>query len=98
MMMNKSILKDIRISLINGFIENTRHFTQGAFDKLLNAQMDTFRVRIEQGHYDEAKQEDIAIKALSNAEEIISFDKIKPSLIFFHEDDGKLFNLISIYG
>ena len=95
MMMNRNNLKEIRIKMIKSFIENTRHFTQGAFDKLLNTQMDTFKVGVEQGNYDEAAQEKVAIKALSDAQEIISFDKIKPSLIFFHEGEGQEYSIIS---
>ena len=88
-------LKNIRVKMVKSFIENTKHFTKGAFDKLLNSQMETFKVGVEQGNYNEDKQNDIAIKALSKEEETISFDKIKPSLIFFHEGEGKDFSIIT---
>ena len=94
-MVNKPNLKEMRVKLVKGFIKNTQHFTQGAFDKLLNSQMNTYKVGVEQGNYDEDKQNDIAILALSSSEEIISFDKIKPSLIFFHEGQGQEFSIIS---
>ena len=93
--LGKQNLKDIRVIMVNGFIKNTQHFTQGAFNKLLNSQLDTYKVGIELGIYNEDKQNDIAIKALSKNQEIISFDKIKPSLIFFHEGEGQLFSIIS---
>ena len=94
MLVNKPNLKDMRVKLVKSFIQNTQHFTQGAFDKLLNSQMDTYKVGVKQGNYDENEQDDVAIKALSGAQEIISFDKIKPSLIFFHEGQGQDFSII----
>ena len=97
-MLGKPNLKDIRVIMVNGFIKNTQHFTQGAFNKLLNSQLDTFNAGIENGKYNEDKQDDIAIKALSQNQEIISFNKIKPSLIFFHEGEGQLFSIISTCG
>ena len=94
-MINKPNLKKIREIMINGFIKNTQHFTQGAFEKLLNSQMDTYNVGVKHGEYKEDKQEEVAIQALSNLQEIINFDKIKPSLIFFHEGEGQEFSIIS---
>ena len=90
----KQNLNKIRTMLVKSFIGNTLHFTQGAFDKLLNSQLDMYKIGTKQGNYDEKKQEELAIKALSDATEIISFDKIKPSLVFFHED-GQTFSIIS---
>ena len=92
---NKPNLKKIREIMLNGFIKNTQHFTQGAFEKLLNSQMDTYNVGVKHGEYKEEEQEEVAIKALSNLQEIINFDKIKPSLIFFHEGEGQEFSIIS---
>ena len=92
---NKPNLKKIREIMIKGFIKNTQHFTQGAFEKLLNSQMDTYDVGVKHGEYKDDKQEEIAIKALSGLQEIINFDKIKPSLIFFHEGEGQEFSIIS---
>ena len=56
--------------------------------------MDTFKVGVEQGNYDEAAKENFAIKALSDAQEILSFDKIKPSLILFHEGEDREYSII----
>ena len=75
--------------------KKTIHFTQGAFDKILSAQQETYNVGIEQGNYDEDKQEEVAIKALSNPGDIISCDKIDPALVFFHEGDGQEFTIIA---
>ena len=94
-MLNIPNLKNIRIKLLQRFIQNTQHFTKGSFNKLLNSQMDTFKVRVQQGNYDENKKEEIALKALPDPKEIISFDNIKPSLIFFHEGEGQNYTIIS---
>ena len=77
--------------MVNSFIQNTIHFTQGAFDKILKAQQDTYKVNVEQGNYDENKQEEVAIKALSEPGDIISCNKIDPPLVFFHEGEGQDF-------
>ena len=95
LLLRNNNLKEMRVKMVNSFIKNTQHFTQGAFSKLLNSQLDTYKVGVENGKYDENKQDDIAIKALSLGQEIISFDKIKPSLIFFHEGEGQEFSIIS---
>ena len=85
----------IREIMINGFIKNTQHFTQGAFEKLLNSQEITYKIGVKHGEYEEDKQQEIAVQALSNAQEIISFNKIKPSMVFFHEGEGQDFSIIS---
>ena len=61
--------------MVRSFIQNTIHFTQGAFDKILNAPPETYKIKIEQGNYDEKKQEEIAVKALSEPGDIISCQK-----------------------
>ena len=97
-MFKKPNLKKIREIMVKSFIKNTQHFTKGAFENLLNSQMDTFKVGVKHGEYKEDKQEEVAIKALADLKEIINFDKIKPSLIFFHEGDGQEFSIISTCG
>ena len=96
--LNKKNLKNIRVTMIERFIQNTQHFTQGAFNKLLNSQLDAYKVGVEQGNYDQDKQDEIAIKALSEPQEIISFDKIKFSLVFFHEGETQDFSIICTCG
>ena len=71
--------KKLREIMVNSFIQNTIHFTQGAFDKILQAQQETYKVNIEQGNYDENKQEEVAVKALSEPD--ISSPTSKPSCI-----------------
>ena len=87
--------KKLREIMVNSFIQNTIHFTQGAFDKILQAQQETYKVNIEQGNYDENKQEEVAVKALSEPGDIISCNKIDPPLVFFHEGEGQDFTIIT---
>ena len=94
----KQNLKKLRVTMVESFIKNTEHFTRGAFDKLLNSQIktfNTFKDRIKGGIYDEDQDNLDAIKVLCQREETISFNKIKPSLIFFHEGQGQGFSIIS---
>ena len=87
--------KQLRGIMIKSFIKNTIHFTQGAFDKILTAQKETYKVKIMQGNYDINKQEEAAIKALSEPNDIISCDKISPALVFFHEGEGQDYSIIT---
>jgi len=87
--------KSLRETMVKGFIQNTIHFTQGAFDKILRAQEETYKVKVEQGAYDENKQEEVAVKALSEPGDIISCNKIDPALIFFHEGGSQDFTIIT---
>ena len=88
--------ENIRVKMVESFIKNTEHFINGAFHKLLDLQEHTFKYKkIQNGQYDEEKENLEAIKALSTQEEPISFKKIKPSLIFFHEGEGQGFSIIS---
>ena len=94
-LMNEN-LKMIRQVLVDGFIKNTQHFTKGAYNNLLNSKEENYKVKAFGGVYDEAKQENIAIDVLSfQDKEMISFSKIEPSLIFFHENEGQEFSIIS---
>ena len=88
-------VKKLREIMINSFIQNTIHFTQGAFDKILLAQQETYKVKLDQGNFDENKQEEAAIKALSQPGDIISCNKIAPPLIFFHEGGSQDFTIIA---
>ena len=87
--------QNLREIMVRSFIQNTIHFTQGAFDKILNAPPETYKIKIEQGNYDEKKQEEIAVKALSEPGDIISCQKIHPPLVFFHEGEGQEFSIIT---
>ena len=87
--------KSLRDTMFNSFLKNTIHFTQGAFDKILTAQQETYNIKVMQGNYDENLQEEAAIKALSEPGDIISCNKIDPSLVFFHEGGGQEFSIIT---
>ena len=85
----------IRTFIINSFINLTEHFTRGAFTELLNSQIQTHKKIT--GQYDEGKDIDNAIGDLANNinKDVISFDKIDPSLLFFHEGEGQSFSIIT---
>ena len=94
-LMNEN-LKGIRKILVDGFIKNTQHFTKGAYNNLLNSKEENYKVQAVGGIYDVAEQEKVAIDVLSiQDKEMIEFSKIDPSLIFFHENQGQEFSIIS---
>ena len=96
--MNDNSLKRIRQILMNSFIQNTIYFTKGAYNSLLDSNDESYKVEVENGIYDENKQEKKAIEVLSiqsQNQDMISFSKIKPSLIFFHENEGQEYSIIS---
>ena len=82
------IIKYARISVIKNFISLTRVFTNSPYDSILSKNIkskDFFN------KYDDEKALKDAIIALANEKkEIFSFDKIKPSLVFFNLDGGSL--------
>ena len=87
-------LKNIRTFIIDNFIELTKYFTEGAFTKLINEQTITHHKMF--GQYNEGEDIKNGIDNLANDEHyIISFDKINPSLVFFHEGDGQMFSIIT---
>ena len=86
----------IRSFIINNFIEFTNYFTEGGFIDLVNNQMKNYEES--KGNFDEDKDNDEAIDKLAKVGEksnMISFEKLKPSLFLFHEGNGEFFNIIS---
>jgi hypothetical protein len=84
----------IREFAIKSFIKITKHFTEGAFTKIVKSQKKTHDYLF--GQYDENKDNDKGMEDLANADhEVVSFDKIDPSLIFFHEGESQLFSIIT---
>ena len=88
-------LTELRTKMVTSFIENTIHFTQGAFEDLLTSQLNNYKVEIKRGNYNENEQDEKAAQALSNPGEIISCRQIKPALVFFHEGAGQEFSIIT---
>ena len=84
----------IRKSIVENFIKLTKHFTKGAFTDLIKGQNIVHKTLF--GQYNEGEDINKAINNLANDEhEVISFEKIDPSLLFFHEGDGQLFSIIT---
>ena len=87
-------LKNIRTFVVENFIKLTSYFTEGAFTRLINEQKLTHNIMF--GQYDEGKDIQEAINSLARNDHYkISFDKIDPSLVFFHEGNGEMFSIIT---
>ena len=84
----------IRTFIVESFINLTKHFTEGAFTELLKSQENIHKKLFNQ--YDENNDINNAVNDLAlHKHEVISFDKIDPSLIFFHEGTGQSFSIIT---
>ena len=81
----KSIeIKKIRKIMIENLVKLTLYFVKGPYNKIaLNQKKTNSQLFCE---FDEKKINEIANEYLSNKDEIISFEKINPSLVFFNED------------
>ena len=87
-------LEKVRLFILKNFIELTKYFTKGAFNEILESQEAVHKITF--GKYDEKDDIDNAMKCLANNKhDIISYDKINPSLLFFHEEDGQGFSFIT---
>ena len=83
----------IRTEIIENFINLTKYFTKGAFTEIIESQEITHSFIL--GKYKEEKDANEGLNKLSNTKhDVISFDKINPSLLFFHED-GQKFSIIT---
>ena len=80
---NESIIK-VRQIMIENLIKLTLYFVKGPYNKIALSQKNT-NLQIF-GEYNEKKINEIAYQSLSKKDEIISFEKINPSLVFFNED------------
>ena len=90
----KSAILPIRTFIVNSFISLTSHFTEGAFSEILKSQEKVSEIQF--GQYDEKEDLNTAINNLAKeVKDVISYDKINPSLVFFHEKDGYLFSIIT---
>ena len=86
--------RNIRTTIVENFIKTTKYFTEGAFTKIVKNQNNTQEMLF--GKYDENKDINRGIKNLANIDhDVVSFDKIEPSLLFFHEGEGYTFSIIT---
>ena len=84
----------VRTFIVNSFIKLTSHFTKGAYTKLLQSQDELGKKEF--GIYEEKKDLEKAINKLAkDVEDVVSYDKIDPSLVFFHENTSELFSIIT---
>ena len=84
----------LRTFIIESFIKITKYFTKGAFNEILSSQ-EIFQKQFF-GSYNENLDLDSAMKKLAeNEHEVVSFNKIDPSLLFFHEGNGEGFSIIT---
>ena len=82
------IIANARKNVIRNFIELTKVFTQSPFDKVLLKKNKSLKIF---NKYDENEAIEDGIKSLANEkQEIFSFTKIKPSLVFFNRDGGSI--------
>ena len=82
------IIKKARISIVKNFISLTKVFTRSPFDTVLLRQMKSMEIF---NKYDDEQAIQDGIMALANdKQEIFSFEKIKPSLVFFNRDGFSL--------
>ena len=82
------IVENARKNIIRNFIELTKVFTQSPFDKVLLKKNKSIKLF---NKYDENEAIEEGIKSLANEkQEVFSFEKIKPSLVFFNRDGASL--------
>jgi midasin (ATPase involved in ribosome maturation) len=90
----KANLLPIRTFIVKSFIALTSHFTEGAFNEILKTQQSVNEIRFRM--YDEKRDVNKAINNLArDVKDVISFDKIDPSLVFFHEKNSQFFSIIT---
>ena len=79
-------LTNLRSYVVEAFIKNTIHFTIGAYNDLLKCQQESYN------HFQDEKS--VITNLLSTNKNSITFDQIKPSLVFFN-GDGQSLSIIS---
>ena len=90
-------MSNIRKFIVESFIKITKHFTEGAFTDLIKNQELAHKALENNEKYDEDVDINNAVNQLANDNnhKVVSFDKIDPSLIFFHEGEGQSFSIIT---
>jgi hypothetical protein len=91
------LIREIRSFIIKNFIDFTKYFIEGEFINLVNNQKRTFQQAMR--NFDEEEENKEAIQKLANVgnkeNDLISFNKLNPSLLLFQEGNGEGFNIIS---
>ena len=89
-------LRDIRSYIVIKIIEFTKYFTEGTFSNFIKTFKKSYSQLIRR--FDEDKDNEEAIERLAkeiDTDEVVSFDKVKPSLFIFDEGNGEGFRIIS---
>ena len=79
-------LLNIRQFMIDALIKITKSFIDGVFKRLITSQTESINYIVKGND----NRRDIALEVLTKEQDMISFDKFKPSLIFFNEDKQSL--------
>ena len=91
---NRLSILHIRSFIVNSFINLTSHFTEGAYTDILKSQEQVGKSI--GGVYNEKNDLEKAINNLAKGvKDVISFEKINPSLVFFHEKTSQNFSIIT---
>ena len=87
-------ISGLRQFLINSFIKNTEHFSEGAFESIVKK--DIINENENKSLYisNEEEEKEKIIEELSH-EKTISYQQIKPSLVFFHESGAQTMSVIT---
>ena len=84
----------IRSFVIGSFIINTKYFINLSFTELLSNQKMSYSI-MHKKYQEDIEIKDIINKLTRNKYNVISFDKIDPSLIFFLENSEQTFSIIT---
>ena len=90
----KEVMQKARLIIISNFIKLTEIFTRSPFDSVLTMQEKSLEIM---GNIDNKQAVEEGLNALANEklkQEIFSFNKIDPSLVFFSKD-GSSYSIIS---
>jgi len=85
-----------RTFIVKNFIEVSKHFSEGAFTKIIKQKQNHSVNKSLFGIYNEGEFMNSDINSLANNQhKVISFDNIDFSLIFFHEGSSQLLSIIT---
>ena len=88
-LLQQNNILNIRTFMIESLINITKSFIKGVFQKIISSQAEMQNYQNNIGNNIDSRRE-IALRALTTEQEMISFEKFKPSLIFFNEDKQSL--------